>query len=69
MGSLRARRYSPGLITGLLLYIPLGIMAYIVFWRSDELSIMQGILSILVGLAYQAVPVGYLGLASLLRRA
>jgi hypothetical protein len=69
MGSLRARRYTPGLITGLLLYIPLGIMAYIVFWRSGELPIMQGILSFLLGLAYQAVPVGYLGLASLLKRA
>jgi hypothetical protein len=67
MDSLRARRYAPGLITGLLLYIPLGTMAYIFFWGSGELSIMQGILSILFGLAYQVVPVGYLGLASLLK--
>ena len=69
LGSMRARRYAPGLITGVLLYIPLGITAYSLFWNSGELSINQGIVSFLLGLAYQVVPIGYLGLASLLRRA
>jgi len=69
LGSMRARRYAPGLITGVLLYIPLGITAYSLFFNSDELSINQGIVSFLLGLAYQVVPIGYLGLASLLRRA
>jgi|SRR6266508_1573852 len=69
LGSMRARRYAPGLITGMLLYIPLGITAYSLFWNSGELSINQGIVSFLLGLAYQVVPIGYLGLASLLRRA
>jgi hypothetical protein len=68
-GSLRARRYAPGLISGLLLYLPLGITAYVFFLRSSQVSVMQTLLSILLGLAYQAVPVGYLGLASLRRRA
>jgi len=69
LGSMRAIRYAPGLITGILLYIPLGITAYSLFLNSDELSINQGIVSFLLGLAYQVVPIGYLGLASLLRRA
>jgi hypothetical protein len=69
MGSLRARRYAPGLISGLLLYIPLGITAYAFFLRSGQLSIAQAILSGLLGMAYQIVPIGYLGLASLMRRA
>lgn len=60
MGSLRARRYAPGLITGILLYIPLGIMTYSFFWNSGELSESQAIISVLLGLAYQIVPVGYL---------
>ena len=68
MGSLRARRYAPGLITGVLLYIPLGIMAYSFFLNSGELSESQAIISVLLGLAYQIVPVGYLGLASVLKR-
>jgi len=68
MGSLRARRYAPGLITGVLLYIPLGITAYSFFWNSGKLSVNQIIISVLLGLAYQIVPVGYLGLRTLLKR-
>jgi hypothetical protein len=68
-GSLRARRYAPGLISGLLLYIPLGIAAYALFLRSGQASVPQALLSALLGLAYQLVPIGYLGLASLVRRA
>jgi uncharacterized membrane protein HdeD (DUF308 family) len=44
VGSLRARKYAPGMISGLLLFI-------------------------LLGVAYQIVSIGYLGLASLLKRA
>jgi hypothetical protein len=67
-GSLRARRYAPGLISGLLLYLPLGITAYVLFLRSGQLSLSQASLSVALGIAYQFVPVGYLGLAALTRR-
>lgn len=68
VGSLRARRYAPGLASGLLLYIPLGITAYALRLSSGQVSGMQVFLSVLLGLAYQAVPIGYLRLASLMRR-
>jgi Protein of unknown function with HXXEE motif len=68
-GSLRARRYAPGIVTGLLLYLPLGITAYALFLRSGQLSVSQALLSGVLGIAYQLVPVGYLGLAALLKRA
>jgi hypothetical protein len=64
-GSIRSRQYVPGLVTGLFLYIPLGITAYYLFSRSGQLSVWQGAMSGILGLAYQAVPLGYL----LLRRA
>jgi hypothetical protein len=67
--SLRARRYAPGLISGLLLYIPLGTVAYAHFLGSGQISVRQALLPALLGLAYQLVPIGYLGLASLARRA
>lgn len=67
-GSLRARRYAPGVLSGLLLYLPLGITAYVFFLRSGQLSVSQTLLSVLLGMAYQVVPVGYLGLALLMRR-
>ncbi len=69
LGSLRARRYAPGLVTGLLFYIPLGILAYFLFSNSGQLTMTQGIISFLLGLAYQVVPVGYLGLSALIRPA
>ena len=67
-GSLRARRYAPGMISGLLLYIPLGIAAYILFLRSSQLSVLEALLSVFLGIVYQIVPIGYLELASLMRR-
>jgi hypothetical protein len=67
-GSLRARRYAPGMISSLLLYLPLGITAYVFFLRSGQLSVPQELLSVLLGIAYQIVPIGYLGLATLTRR-
>ena len=68
-GSLRARSYAPGMISGILLYIPLGITAYVLFLRSGQVSVTHALLSGLLGMAYQVVPIGYLGLASLLKRA
>jgi hypothetical protein len=67
-GSLRARKYAPGMISGLLLYLPLGLTAYVLFLRSGQLSVPQALLSVALGFAYQIIPVGYLGLATLTRR-
>jgi hypothetical protein len=67
IGSQRARRYAPGLVSGLLLYIPLGITAYAYFLGSGQISVPQALLSALLGLAYQLVPIGILGLSSLMR--
>ena len=63
-GSLRARRYAPGLISGILLYIPLEITTYVLLLRSGQLSILKALLSVFLGIVYQIVPIGYLGLAS-----
>jgi hypothetical protein len=67
-GSLRARKYAPGMISGLLLYLPLGLTAYVLFLRSGQLSVPQALHSVALGFAYQIIPVGYLGLATLTRR-
>jgi hypothetical protein len=68
LGTLRARRYAPGLVSGLMLYIPLGSMAYAYFLGSGQISAPQALLSALLGLAYQLVPIGVLGLAALMGR-
>jgi hypothetical protein len=69
LGALRVRRYAPGLLTGILLYPPLAILAYSWFLLSGGVSIGQGVGSLVLGAAYQLVPILYLGLAYIFRRA
>ena len=68
MGSIRERGYVPGVITGLVLYLPLSIYAYFLFVGSGQLALNQAFVTIVLGLIYQAVPVGYFVVASSVRR-
>jgi hypothetical protein len=69
LGAIRARRYAPGLLTGGLLYLPLAVLAYYLYIGSGQVSVEEGVGSFILGAAYQLVPMGYLGLAYLFRRA
>ncbi len=68
MACIRVRRYVPGVISGVLLYIPLSAYGYILSIGSGALSVSQAILTGVLGLLYQVVPVGYLAVASQLGR-
>ena len=67
--SIRVKRYTPGVITGVALYLPLSVCAYYLFWASGQLTLFEGIASGLLGILYQAVPISYLALSSVVRRA
>jgi hypothetical protein len=69
LGAIRAKHYAPGLLTGVLLYLPFAVLAFYLFIRSGQLLVWQGVGSVLLGLAYQVVPISYLGLARALKRA
>lgn len=69
LGCIRTKGYAPGVITGALLYVPLSSYAYYVFVSSGQLAPRGVIVTSLLGLLYQAVPVGYLVLTSAVRRA
>ncbi len=66
-GTIRTKRYAPGLISGLLLYTPLSIYAYHIFANSGQLTLLEGLASGLLGVLYYVVPVGYVALASLVK--
>ena len=66
--ALRAGRYAPGLVTGVLLYLPLGAYAFYAALTSGWVSPRQALTAGLLGLAYAAVPVVWLGLAVWVRR-
>jgi hypothetical protein len=59
----RIKRYSPGVITGVLLYLPLSMYAYSLYLGSSQLTWGGILITGLIGLLYQAVPISYLALA------
>ncbi len=64
-GTIRGRHYAPGLVTGVLLYLPLASYTYYGLGRAGQLTLAMVLVSLVLGLLYQAVPIGYLGLSSL----
>ena len=67
-GTIRAKRYAPGVISGILLYMPLSLYAFYLSARSGLLSFPGVAISGLLGVLYQAIPMSYLGLSSIVKR-
>ncbi len=68
MGSVRFKGYTPGLVTGVLLYLPLSIYAYFIFLSLGQLTLVESIITVILGVLYQAIPIAYLALSSLMKR-
>lgn len=69
MGSIRQKGYMPGVVSGALLYLPLSVYAYYLVISSGILSLNGAVVSGILGLLYQAVPISYFGVASALKQA
>ena len=67
LGCVRVRGYVPGVITGVLLYIPLSTYAYYIVVSSGQLTPTGVIVTGVLGLLYQAVPISYFVVASAIR--
>lgn len=53
IGSVKTRGYSPGLLTGLLLYVPLTVYGYVRFLHSGQASLLTAVLAFAMGASYQ----------------
>jgi hypothetical protein len=53
VGAVKTHSYSPGLVTGLLLYVPLAVYGYLRFLGSGEASVATAIGAGLLGGSYQ----------------
>ena len=53
LGVLKTRTYSPGVVTGLLIYIPLTVYGYVYFLTTNQVSIVISILALIIGSSYQ----------------
>ena len=68
-GCVRVKGYVPGVITGVILFLPLSIYAYYLCIGSGQLTLRGVILSAVLGSIYHAVPISYFLVASAIRRA
>ena len=66
-GTIRMRRYVPGVATSVLLYLPLSLYAYYSFGAAKQITLAEGVATIIIGALYQAIPMGYLATASILK--
>jgi hypothetical protein len=53
VGSAKSRTYSPGVVTGVLLYVPLAVYGYGYFLRTGQASVLTAVLAFLIGMSYQ----------------
>lgn len=52
IGAARTRAYSPGMVTGLLLYLPLALYGFVRFLRSGQASVPTALIAALLGSSY-----------------
>jgi hypothetical protein len=64
VGTIFTRHYVPGLISGLILYIPLSITAFHTYVCSGRVDLESILFSILLGIAYQLIPLILIATAS-----
>ena len=53
VSSARSRTYSPGMVTGVLLYVPLTLYGYGHFLRTEQASVPTAIIAFMIGASYQ----------------
>jgi uncharacterized membrane protein HdeD (DUF308 family) len=52
-GAIKTRSYSPGILTGTLVYLPLTVYGYVFFLNSKQASILTALIAFAVGASYQ----------------
>jgi len=55
IGAIQTRRYSPGMISGIILYIPLAIYGYAHFLRSGQASTGTALIAVAIGVSYHFI--------------
>jgi hypothetical protein len=58
-GAIKLKGYSPGVVTGTVVYIPLSIFAFYYFASTGQLTLSDGLTAAALGIAYHMVPPAY----------
>jgi hypothetical protein len=64
--AVRTGGYAPGMVTGGLVYLPVAVAAYTSFGLAGRLTVGVVVVSVLLGVAYNLVPLAWFGLHRLL---
>lgn len=51
--TVKTRGYSPGVLTGSLVYIPLAVYGYVLLLRSGQASVLTAVVAFAIGASYQ----------------
>ena len=65
--TIKTKHYVPGVVTSILLYLPLSLYAYYAFGTAGQITLAEGAITIIIGALYQAIPMGYLATAGLMQ--
>lgn len=60
--AVRTRGYAPGTVTGGLVYLPVAAAAFVAFAVAGRLTVGVAVVSVLLGVAYNLVPLAWFGL-------
>jgi len=55
VGAIQIRRYSPGMISGSVLYLPLAVYGFVHFLRSEQASVWTALAAIAIGGSYHFI--------------
>jgi hypothetical protein len=53
VGTIKTKRYSPGVATGLLLYVPMAVFGFVHFLGTKEASRGTAVVAVALGMSYQ----------------
>ncbi|MFB0561951.1 MAG: HXXEE domain-containing protein [Candidatus Lokiarchaeia archaeon] len=59
-GTIRYRRYAPGVVSAILLYIPLSLYAYYLYAEAGLVTLIVFILSVVLAIVWQVTPLSYM---------
>lgn len=57
--TIKQKKYSPGLFSAILLFIPIGVVGYVSILNDDLMSLSEVVVSIIIGLFWMSVPFIY----------
>nr|MDO8079532.1 HXXEE domain-containing protein [Candidatus Freyarchaeota archaeon] len=67
-GMIRFRRYAPGVVSAVFLYIPISFYAYYLYFEAGALTLIDFTLSVVLALVWQVIPLAFILIGNRLQK-